>query len=77
MTTETTYTFFEAMNFMAQGKKIRVASWPVDQYVGLEIDEKIRFGEKVQHLTLISNELANVNLLTIQGLLNAKFEIVE
>lgn len=72
-----TFNFFSAMTLIAQGKKVRVVSWPENQYIGLEVEEKIRFGEKVQHFTLISSELANVNLLTIQGLLNAKFEVVE
>ena len=68
--------FFEAMAAIKEGKKIRISTWPAEEFVGLEIEEKIRFGKKVSTYKLISDDLACTQL-QINALINQEFQVIE
>lgn len=68
--------FFEAMNAILEGKKVRLKTWPQGQFIGLEIEEKIRFGKNVKTYKLISEDCITTQLM-INALINQEFEIID
>ena len=68
--------FFEAMNAILEGKKIRLETWPRGQFIGLEIEEKIRFGKNVKTYKLISEDLITTQLM-INAMINQEFVVID
>ena len=68
--------FFEAMNAILEGKKIRLETWPQDQFIGLEIEEKIRFGKNVKTLKLVNEDLITTQFM-INSMINQEFVVID
>jgi hypothetical protein len=50
--------FFEAMNLMKSGKKVRITTWKEESYIGISEEEKRVFGKRVTIYTPIRENLS-------------------
>lgn len=53
--------FFEAMEEMRKGKKIKLKSWPDEKYLGIKEEESKVFGRKRIKYTVITENEENLS----------------
>lgn len=55
--------FFEAMEEMRRGKKVKLKSWPDERYLGIKEEESKVFGKKRTKFTVITEDEENLSPL--------------
>jgi len=67
--------FFEAMQMMKDGRKVRVTSWEEDQFIGImEQDIKVFGKNRKQYSVLTHDELALSPCVSFSALINCEWE---
>jgi hypothetical protein len=68
--------FFEAMNLMKSGAKIRLKSWPEEKYIGIKEEERKVFGKmKTKYSVINSDETDLSPVIPFAALVSAEWEV--
>jgi hypothetical protein len=70
--------FFEAMEEMRQGGKVKLKSWPDEKYIGIKEEEAKIFGKKRKRYTAITSDELDVSpSLPFSVLVQSEWDKVE
>lgn len=70
--------FFEAMQEMKDGKKVKLKSWPKEKYVGIKEEEMKVFGKKRKKYTVITEDEIDISpCLPFSVLVTCEWDLVE
>ena len=70
--------FFEAMELMKQGEKVKLKSWPPEKYIGIKEEEMKVFGKKRKKYTPITSDELDVSpCLPFSVLVSSEWDQVE
>lgn len=69
--------FFEAMNEMKDGNKVKLKSWPDEKYIGIKEQDMKVFGKRRTKYTVITNAEEDVSpILPFSVLVSAEWDLV-
>lgn len=70
--------FFEAMEEMKQGSKVKLKSWPNEKYIGVKEQEMKVFGRRRIKYTAITSDETDVSpCLPFSVLVSSKWDLVD
>jgi hypothetical protein len=70
--------FFEAMEAMKEGAKVKLKSWPEEKYIGIKEEEKKIFGKKRKQYTAITSDELDVSpCLPFSVLVSSQWEQIQ
>jgi hypothetical protein len=70
--------FFQAMNNMKNGQRVKLKSWPQEKFIGIKEEEVKVFGRKKTKYTVINSDESDVSpILPFTLLVSSEWEIVD
>lgn len=70
--------FFEAMQRMKQGDRVRLKSWPKDAFIGVKEEEQKVFGKRKTKYTVINSDETDISpLIPFSALVKVEWELFE
>jgi hypothetical protein len=69
--------FFEAMEEMKSGKKVKLKSWPDEKYIGIKEQEMKVFGKRIIKYSVINSDEMDVPpALPFSTLVSSQWDVV-
>lgn len=70
--------FFEAMEEMKKGEKVRLSSWPKEKYIGIKEQEMKVFGKRrTKYTAITSDEIDLSPCLPFSVLVSSEWDLVD
>jgi len=70
--------FFEAMELMKEGKKVKLKSWPDEKYIGIKEEKMKIFGEMmIKYIAITSDETDLSPCVPFSILVSSQWDVVD